>query len=84
MNLFKLQSIIQIMDLQTMSEDDFETCICCGELTKVRKDTPVEARACYVEGAGQLRGECYLKIYGSLFSQSFLNEKNISPEFVEF
>ncbi|MEK6912847.1 MAG: hypothetical protein AABX26_02730 [Nanoarchaeota archaeon] len=42
----------------------FETCICCGKLTDVRRDTSVDVRACYVEGAGQLATDCYERIYG--------------------
>ncbi|MEK6841675.1 MAG: hypothetical protein AABX91_00800 [Nanoarchaeota archaeon] len=51
-------------DLKDRTETDFEKCICCGRLTDVRKDTPVDARTCYVDGAGQLSRECYEEIYG--------------------
>ena len=42
----------------------FEKCVCCGKLTDVRRDTPVDARTCYVDGAGQLAKDCYERIYG--------------------
>lgn len=34
----------------------FETCITCGKLTNVRKDTHIDYRTGYIEGAGQ---QCY-------------------------
>ena len=46
---------------QTGSE--VEHCVVCGKLTEYRKDTPIDKRERYVEGAGQLCHECYRKIF---------------------
>jgi len=40
-----------------------ETCVSCGELTEVLSTEPVDNRMHYVEGAGQLCGPCFTKIY---------------------
>tara|TARA_B100001250_G_scaffold407652_1_gene428774 strand:+ start:1326 stop:1550 length:225 start_codon:yes stop_codon:yes gene_type:complete len=37
---------------------DFESCIKCGTVTSVRKDTLVEFRPNYIDGAGQLCTTC--------------------------
>lgn len=46
------------------AQDIFERCVSCYELTDVRKDTPVDERPNYIEGAGQLCPECWRRIYG--------------------
>lgn len=51
-------------DLKGKVETNFEKCICCGKLTDVRRSTSVDARACYIDGAGQLATDCYERIYG--------------------
>ena len=51
------------LDSQVDKTQNFENCVLCGKLTNVRKDTPIEKRLGYVEGAGQLDPECYRKIY---------------------
>jgi hypothetical protein len=38
-----------------------ETCILCGKETTVDINTHVDYRTGYIEGAGQLCAECYLK-----------------------
>jgi hypothetical protein len=43
----------------------YETCVSCGEMVHVRKDTPIEQRFYYVEGAGQLCHDCYDYTYRS-------------------
>jgi len=45
------------------AESEFEACVRCGEPTDVRRDTPVDMRMHYVEGAGQSCPECYGKAY---------------------
>ena len=42
---------------------DFESCIKCGTVTNVRKDSLVEFRPNYVEGAGQLCVDCHKKLH---------------------
>lgn len=44
-------------------EEEKDRCMVCGVETSYTKDTPVEERFCYVEGAGQLCGKCWEKIY---------------------
>ena len=46
-------------------ESEFESCIACGNLTDIRKDTPIDQRPTpYIEGAGQPCADCYIKVYG--------------------
>ena len=46
--------------------EEFERCVCgCGELTNVRKNTPVDKRLYYVDGVGQLKPSCYERVYSS-------------------
>lgn len=40
-----------------------ERCVFCGEITDIDKETPIERRAFYVVGAGQLCADCCHKIY---------------------
>lgn len=40
-----------------------EYCVLCGKITRVMQDCPVSERDYYLEGAGQLCGECYREIY---------------------
>jgi len=48
----------------TPKESDLEICVSCGELTDVKKSTPVDERYYYIgDGGGQLDEKCYLKIY---------------------
>jgi len=42
---------------------ELEKCISCGKETKYSKDTPIDFRENYVEGAGQLCDGCANKIY---------------------
>jgi hypothetical protein len=44
--------------------DGMETCMLCGDKTVVQANTPVDYRAYYIEGAGQLCHYCYEKVYG--------------------
>jgi len=43
---------------------DKDLCIRCGYKTLYIKNTPVDSRLCYIEGAGQLCLICYTQIYG--------------------
>jgi len=45
--------------------EEMELCVLCGKPSTDRRDENVEGRMSYVEGVGQLCGECYAKIYGS-------------------
>lgn len=40
-----------------------ERCILCGKVADILQECQVSERKYYVEGAGQLCGECYWKIY---------------------
>jgi len=46
-------------------KDEFEICVACGEVTEYLRSIPIELRAGYVEGVGQLCTECCAKIYPS-------------------
>jgi hypothetical protein len=45
-------------------EDGCERCVCCRRQVDIRKDTDIEFRPFYVEGAGQLCYDCYSELYG--------------------
>jgi hypothetical protein len=45
---------------------EMEVCSYCGERTNVPVNQDVDLRENYVEGAGQLCGECYNKVYNKL------------------
>ena len=48
----------------TKSEkEEKEKCVSCDRETQYTKDTPIEKRFYYIEGAGQLCGLCYNEIY---------------------
>lgn len=44
------------------TESEFETCVLCGKTTEVLRAEPVQNRADYVEGCGQLCPDCAQKI----------------------
>lgn len=44
-------------------ESEKDICVKCKKPTQYTKDTNIDFRKCYVEGAGQLCDECYDKIY---------------------
>ena len=44
-------------------EEEKEKCVSCDRETQYTKDTPIEKRFYYIEGAGQLCGLCYNEIY---------------------
>jgi len=43
------------------NEDIYEDCILCGNKTTTLKTTHVDFRTGYIEGAGQLCRDCYMK-----------------------
>jgi hypothetical protein len=52
------------------NNDIYEDCILCGEKTTTLKTTHVDFRTGYIEGAGQLCRECYMK--GSSESREYI------------
>lgn len=40
-----------------------DTCVICGKETEYDTEEHVDSRLYYIEGAGQLCGECYKNIY---------------------
>ncbi len=47
---------------QQPTEEIYERCVVCGELTNVRIDTPIEFRDYYEIGSGQICYYCHKKI----------------------
>ena len=47
--------------LELFPNDIYEDCILCGEKTTTLKTTHVDFRTGYIEGAGQLCRDCYMK-----------------------
>ena len=43
-------------------EKSFETCVICGKMTDVRRDTPIQERIGYEAGSGQLCTRCYSRM----------------------
>lgn len=43
--------------------DAYERCVCCHRRVDILKDTDIEFRPFYVEGAGQLCYGCYHELY---------------------
>lgn len=52
-----------VYDLEKDKESLTDLCVRCGIDTGIPKDTPVDGRRFYVEGAGQLCGPCDREIY---------------------
>ena len=50
-------------DNKVISSSPCEICVCCGKETNVRKDSHINNRTTYVDGAGQLCIICYSRIY---------------------
>ncbi len=55
----------QKSERKTEQEAQWETCVCCHRKIRVVPDQPIEFRAFYIEGAGQLCYDCYQEIYGN-------------------
>lgn len=61
--------------LKFLGISEFEKCISCGDLTKVKKNSHIDERLYYISGAGQLDKKCHEKIYGKKFNNQKYNEK---------
>ncbi len=46
-------------------KEEKDHCVFCGARTEYTKDTHINWRKYYVEGAGQLCQRCYERIYGT-------------------
>lgn len=44
-------------------QSQYETCVCCGCPTNVRKGTSIHLRKHFVEGAGELCEACFGKVF---------------------
>ena len=53
------------IDLKFVSPEGFDLCVGCLVPTPYKTGTPVDARLCYVEGAGQLCAPEFNKLYGN-------------------
>ena len=53
--------IKEAVQLELFPNDIYEDCILCGNKTTTLKTTHVDFRTGYIEGAGQLCRECYMK-----------------------
>lgn len=52
------------MEDKTLKNKD--CCVFCGNDTEYTKDTPIQHRSHYIEGAGQLCSPCFMSVYGSV------------------
>ncbi len=46
-----------------MPDNGNDRCVCCGKDSGVPHETPIVDRKYYVQGSGQLCGECYIELY---------------------
>jgi len=52
-----------VIKFPTREASDYDLCVLCEKLTDVLKDTPVNERDYYTEGAGQAHPHCYNDTY---------------------
>ena len=45
-------------------KEEYDACVRCGNLTEYLKETPIDLRKYYVEGAGQTCKDCHKSVYG--------------------
>ena len=57
-----MKKLIKPKDSHT-KPDSVDCCILCGRKTGYTRETPVDKRIGYVEGAGQLYRDCYMDTY---------------------
>ena len=50
-----------------MNEKEKDKCVVCGEETPYDKNEHIDKRNYYVEGAGQLCGDCWRKVYNTKY-----------------
>lgn len=48
-----------------LSNSEVERCVLCWKETDVFRNTPIDQRAYYQEGQGQLCARCYYELYGA-------------------
>lgn len=56
--------VLPFKERRKWDKSEFEHCIICHKIVPTRKDTPLDKRAYYVIGAGQVCYYCYEDIYG--------------------
>jgi hypothetical protein len=57
-----MTELVKTLEKKFVSEDGYDLCISCNKKTKYPTNTSVDMRECYVEGAGQLCGDCYERL----------------------
>ena len=58
---YEIKEAVQLELFPTSPFDLYEDCIMCGKKTTVSKTTHIDFRDGYIEGAGQLCRDCYMK-----------------------
>tara|TARA_Y100000296_G_scaffold85323_1_gene120904 strand:+ start:2747 stop:2986 length:240 start_codon:yes stop_codon:yes gene_type:complete len=48
---------------EEVSTDEIEKCVVCEVETPYKTSTHIDGRAYYIQGAGQLCGECHFELY---------------------
>lgn len=46
-----------------MPDNGNDRCVCCGRDSGVPHGTPIAKRRNYIQGSGQLCGDCYIELY---------------------
>lgn len=61
---FSVEEFSRIFCALLGSADNLDRCVLCGDKTGYTKNDPVRVRSHYIEGTGQLCGDCHKKVYG--------------------
>lgn len=56
----------KIICFALLKTNEYEECVLCGNITNINRNTPIELRAGYVSGVGQLCASCWREMYNAL------------------
>ena len=59
----KIEKAQSKSNLTNSYQDENEKCLICGCMTRYKRNVPIDNRAFYVKGCGQLCEICYCDIY---------------------
>ena len=61
----ELESLVEFFR-NHFKKNETEKCVYCNSITPYKKSDDINIRKNYIEGAGQLCDECFIKIYGDI------------------
>ena len=59
----KIRRSSHVNERDKLKPNDHDPCVMCGTLTEYKVHEHIDTRLHYIEGGGQLCGECYDKTY---------------------